>query len=331
MIGSALLVDHSFTPNILIIGAGSIGRRHAKNCARLGAAVSVFDIAPDLRLSFCRENGFKPISDVDLALKSTPFDAAIVCTPNHLHIAAAQKVADAKIDLFIEKPLSHTFDGVPELISTIEKNNLIAMAGFNLRFEPGLRYLKQTVDPKNVAFVQIESGSHMPTWRPGADYRNVYSSKKSMGGGIILDDVHELDYACWLFGYPDSVLCSLGKFSNFEIDVEDTAAFHFKYSDKLITIHSDYLQKRYTRKCKICYRDGRTTEWKFGDSVIHFHDEGEEIISYKDTFDINNLYLDEMKVFFDCINTRLCPESDIKNAAAILRMALDAKNFSSNA
>jgi predicted dehydrogenase len=327
MTGDTLMGDFSDAPNVLIIGAGSIGRRHAQNCARLGAEVSIFDIARDSLMSLCRDNGYTPITNLDNALKSTPYDAAIVCTPNHLHIPSAQQVADAKINLFIEKPLSHNFDGVPELISTIEKNHLIAMAGFNLRFEPGLRYLKKTVEPKNVAFVQIESGSHMPIWRPGADYRKTYSANKSMGGGIILDDVHELDYACWLFGAPESVLCSCGKFSNFEIDVEDTASFHFTYPDKLITIHSDYLQKRYTRKCKICYRDGTTTEWKFGDSVIDYRNESEEIFSYKESFDVNNLYLDEMKVFFDCIKTRTAPESDLKNASAILKIALDAKEY----
>jgi len=317
--------EFSDAPKVLIIGAGSIGRRHAQNCARLGADVGIFDIARVPLLTLCRENRYTPITNIDIALKSTPYDAAIICTPNHLHISSAQKVADAKINIFIEKPLSHNFDGVAELISTIEKNHLIAMAGFNLRFEPGLQYLKKTVDPNNVAFVQIESGSHMPTWRPGADYRKTYSANNSMGGGIILDDVHELDYACWLFGYPDSVMCYSGKFSNFEIDVEDSADFCFKYPDKSVTIHSDYLQKRPSRKCKICLRDGNTLEWEFGNRVTEYSDGAENVISYKDTFDVNNLYLFEMEKFFKHIQDRSMPESDIANAAKILKIALDAK------
>jgi predicted dehydrogenase len=313
--------------NILIIGAGSIGRRHAQNCAHLGANVSIHDVAHDHLAALCREKGYIPVYDLDTALKHRSFDAALVCTPNHLHIPFAQKIADAEIDLFIEKPLSHNSDGVDELVSTIERNQLITMAGFNLRFEPGLQFLKKNVDPRKVAFAQIESGSHMPGWRSGVDYRKVYSANKSMGGGIILDDVHELDYACWLFGYPDSVLCSFGQFSNFEIDVEDTASYHFRYADKLVTIHSDYLQKRYTRKCKICYRDGSTTEWVFGDRVVDYHDGEEQVFLYKDRFDINDSYIEEIQTFMQCIRDRTIPESDIVNAAKILKIALEAKSM----
>lgn len=310
---------------ILVIGAGSIGRRHAQNCAALGAIVSVYDVIPNNLNSLCSEKGYKPIVDLNDALKTKSFDAALICTPNHLHIHTARKVVDAGLDVFIEKPLSHTYDGVEELNEDITKKQIIAMGGFNLRFEPGLNYLKKNLNPDDVAFVQIESGSHMPTWRPGSDYRTTYSANKSMGGGIILDDTHELDYACWLFGYPQSVKCSFGKFSNFEIDVEDTADFHFMYSDKLVTIHSDYLQKRYTRRCKICLRNGNTIEWIFGNSVAEYSNVEEKVFSYHDTFDINNLYLQEMQNFFTHIRERSIPESDIHNAAKILRIALLAK------
>ena len=253
------------------------------------------------------------------------YDAALICTPNHRHMPVALQIVDAGLDLFIEKPLSHTINGVKELIENIAKKHIIAMAGFNLRFEPGLIYLKKNVDPENVAFAQIESGSYLPTWRSGTDYRKTYSANKSMGGGIILDDTHELDYACWLFGYPESVQCSFGKFSNFEIDVEDTADFHFMYPDKLVSIHSDYLQKRYTRKCKICLRDGNTMEWEFGNRVVEYFDGKETIFSYKDSFDINNLYVQEMQTFFRHIKDRSLPESDVNNAAKILKLALLAK------
>jgi len=311
--------------HILVIGAGSIGKRHARNCASLGARVGVYDVIPDSLTVLCRENGFTPVLDLDRALKNEAFDAALVCTPNHLHVPVAFQVVDAGMDVFIEKPLSHTCEGVDELIARIDKQQIIAMGGFNLRFEPGLGFLKQHVDPADVAFVQIESGSYMPAWRPNTDYRNTYSANKSMGGGIILDDIHELDYACWLFGYPESVHCRSGRFSSFEIDVEDTADFQFNYPDKSVTIHSDYLQKRYCRRCKICLRNGDTIEWEFGNHVIQYCDGKETVFSYRETFDINTMYMQEMQVFFDHVTDRSPPESDIRNAAKILEIALKAK------
>jgi predicted dehydrogenase len=312
-------------PRIVVIGAGSIGRRHAENLTRLGASVGMYDVATEYLTDLCREKGYEPVRDLDKAIKKEHYDAALVCTPNHLHITMARKTVDADLDLFVEKPLSHSYDGVEDLLWTVAKKELVAMAGFNLRFEPGLLHLKKTIDPKRVAFAQIDAGSHMPTWRPGTDYRKTYSANRSMGGGIILDDVHELDYACWLFGYPQTVLCSYGRFSSLEIDVEDTADFHLRYPDKLVTVHSDYLQKRYTRRCKICYRDGHAVEWTFGDRVVEYLDDRELLFSYKDRFSVNDLYVEEMRTFLDCIRKRRVPESDLTNAARILKIAISAK------
>lgn len=146
-----------------------------------------------------------------------------------------------------------------------------------------------------------------------------------MGGGIILDDVHELDYACWLFGFPDTVSCACGKFSNFEIDVEDTADIRFIYNNRLVTLHADYLQRRYNRTCKICMRDGSTIEWIFGNSVTEYHADEECSFSYRESFDVNSMYVAEMKEFLHCLNDHVVPESDLQNARRILEIALNAK------
>jgi len=310
---------------IIIIGAGSIGRRHATNLANLGMGISVFDIDRNLLDKTCSENSWNPVFDLDQILDRDHFDAAVICTPNHLHIPYAQKAADAGLDLFIEKPLSHNRLGVDKLLSDVREKDLVGMAGFMLRHEPGLQYLKKYVSSRNVAFAQIESGSYMPAWRPGTDYRTTYSANRSMGGGIILDDVHEIDYACWLFGYPAEVQCSSGRFSDFQIDVEDTAEFQFKYPDKIVTIHSDYLQRRYCRRCKICLRDGTTIEWVFGEHVIRYTDDHEERFEYKDNFAVNDMYVGEMQEFIRCMTLHRIPESSLENAAKILDIALHAK------
>ena len=146
-----------------------------------------------------------------------------------------------------------------------------------------------------------------------------------MGGGIILDDVHEIDYACWLFGYPDSVLCTFGNYGGLDIDVEDVADMHLRYPDKIVTIHSDYLQRRYTRKCKICFRDGYSTEWVFGDHVTEYTEAGENTYSYGDRFKPNDMYFDEMNDFLSCLKNDTPPDSNLENAVQILKIALIAK------
>lgn len=314
---------------ILVIGAGSIGKRHATNLADLGVEISIHDVNTKSLKEFCNDNPrFTPVFDLETGLKDNDYDAAVICTPNHLHVPIAHKVVDAGIDLFIEKPLSHSFDGVTELLGKVHRQNLICMAGFNLRYEPGLKYLKEHLNPGDVAFARVEFGSYLPFWRPKTDYRKSYSGNKSMGGGIILDDVHEIDYSCWLFGYPKNVMCSSGTFGNLEIDVEDTAEFVLQYQDKLVTIHCDYLQRKYSRNCHICLRNGETIRWEFGDHVIKYGDNDEEIFNYRDQFTINDMYVSEMKEFVRCIERREIPESTLENAAMILRIALEGKEVS---
>jgi predicted dehydrogenase len=317
-----------YKQKILIIGAGSIGRRHAANLKTLDVVVSIFDIFKGTR-EFCREYGYGHETNLKRSLNSGVYDAALVCTPNHLHVPISQEVADAGVPLFVEKPLSHTKKGIPHLLDTVRNKGLIAMAGFNLRFEPGLQYIKSNLDVSRVAFTRIECGSHMPGWRPNTDYRATYSAQRSMGGGIILDDIHELDYACWLFGYPERIVSAYGRYSNFEIDVEDTAEIHLGYPDKLVTLHMDYLQRRYTRKCTICLRDGFSIDWVFGDHVTENYGSGEHTFHYSDSFDINGMYKKEIAYFLMCLKEGIMPESNLENAAKILDIALVAKRRSS--
>ena len=317
--------DPKSRKKVIIIGAGSIGRRHATNLVTLGIEVSVFDVNQPLLKTICAENPWNPIVDLDFAFDQNQFDAAIICTPNYLHIPYAQKAVDAGLNIFIEKPLSHNRQGVNELLGDVDKKSLIGMAGFMLRFEPGLCYIKRVLDISQVAFARIESASHMPLWHPESDYRKSYSANRSMGGGIILDDVHEIDYAFWLFGIPESVSCAYGRFSNFEIDVEDTADIRFIYPERLVTLHADYLQRRYSRNCKICLKDGTTIEWVFGNSVTEYKIDGEKIFNYREGFDVNSLYIDEMREFITCITEHKNPESNLENAKKILEIALNAK------
>jgi predicted dehydrogenase len=314
--------------HMFVIGSGSIGRRHARNLKNLGAHVTLFEINRDLLHATCTEEGFTPCTDLEHYINTEKPDAAFICTPNHLHIPIARQLADKGIDIFIEKPLSDTRDGIEDLIRTVSQKKCIAMVGFMLRFEPGLAIIKERIRPDNVAFAQLEFGSHMPLWRKGVDYRAVYSANKSMGGGTILDDTHELDYACWLFGPPKAVKCSFGRFSSFEIDVEDTAMITYEYPDKLVSIHSDYLQRKYSRHCKICDREGYIIEWTFGDSVRFSDEFGVQVITYKETFDVNQLYVDEVRYFINCIRKRIRPDSDIENGYEILKIALLAKHKS---
>jgi predicted dehydrogenase len=312
-------------PRILVVGAGSIGCRHAANLRALGCDVGVHDVNEERMRTCCATTGSAEVPDLTRVLTSATYNAAVICTPTVHHIPAAQSCADAGLHLFIEKPLSDRFDGVDHLIDTVRSRELMCMVGFNLRYEPGLVWLKQNLDPRTIAFGRVEFGSYLPSWRPEQDYRTVYSARKDLGGGIVLDDVHEIDYPCWIFGYPQRVCSTAGRFGNLDIDVEDTAEIHLIYPDQVITLHMDYLQRRYTRRAVFCTREGYHVSWEFGNAVIWTDADGEHTHSYGADFRINDLYVAEMQDFLTTLAGGRAPPSNLENGAEILRIALRIK------
>ncbi len=130
----------------------------------------------------------KVFDDIELALNEKP-DAVFICNPSSFHISIALKAAQVGCNLFIEKPLSHNFDKVQELINIVENQNIKAIVGFQMRFHPCLLRLRSLIQEKSVGriiTVRVEVGEYMPGWHTYEDYRQLYASQEELGGGVIL-------------------------------------------------------------------------------------------------------------------------------------------------
>src|SRR5882672_7407751 len=122
-------------------------------------------------------------------------DTVLVTAPSSMHVELAIVGARNGCHLFIEKPLSHTLDGVGELLETVKRQTLITMVGCNMRFHPGPALVKRLIDEGvvgNVLAARVKTGSYLPEWRPGMNYRDSYSASVQMGGGALLDCIHEI-------------------------------------------------------------------------------------------------------------------------------------------
>jgi len=133
----------------IVIGTGSIGKRHIKNLLSLGEDVIAYDIS-ETNLSNVKEQfGISVYNDIDDCLKKADQGMnAFICTPAPSHIYYAQKCADLKMDLFVEKPLADSMEGLDKLVHTINANNLVSLVGCNMRFDRGLSILKQLLEKK---------------------------------------------------------------------------------------------------------------------------------------------------------------------------------------
>ena len=318
---------------VLVLGYGSIGKRHIRNLLQLGYQnLTVFD--PN-ESSLKEVEGIAPNTDVTSdygALLMKSFDVVFVCSPTALHVKQALDFAERKTHLFIEKPLGDSLEGVNDLIGTVRKNQLITMIGCNMRFHPAVTFLKEVLHSNILGALyhfRLEAASYLPDWRPGQDYRNNYGAHRDMGGGIILDGIHELDYATWLFGDFRQIECVAGKLSNLEIDVEDVAEITVQSKSNVIgSIYLSYLDQPYRRGYDISGEKG-SLRWRYENKFVEIFMNGDTAWKKAKEFsdyDANNSYLDMLKYFFNCLENKRETFCNVKFARNVLSAALTARS-----
>ncbi len=229
----------------------------------------------------------------------------------------------------MEKPLSHSLDGVDELIREAAERNRTLQVGYNWRFHPGVQRVKALVEQGaigRILWARAEFGQYLPDWRPWQDYRLSYTASRSKGGGIILESSHEIDYMRWIFGEVVQVYCVAGALSDLQVDAEDTASMILRFDSGCIgEIHLDFVQRTPSRSCKVVGTEG-TIIWDNTDSSVRVftaHDDKWERIDV--SCDRNDKYLAEMKSFLACLDGAQQPIVDADAARRVLEIATAAR------
>jgi len=315
----------------LVVGCGSIGKRHIQNLLALDAGdILAFDIRADRRDDAVREFGIERVKSLEAAWRADP-DVVFITVPTALHIEIALEAAFRRCHLFIEKPLSNSWTGVERLLRVVRQNGLVTLIGCNMRFHPGLSRVKQLISDGAVGDLiaaRVEVGHYLPDWHPWEDYRKSYSARRELGGGVILDAIHEIDYIRWLIGEVKGAACVAGKLSHLEIDTEDTAAILVQFENGAVgEIHLDYIQRVYSRTCQIIGEDG-TIHWDYTAGEVRWYSariRQWNVYSNPRGWEPNQMYLDEIKHFLRCLTAEKTPALDVAGAARVLEIALAAK------
>jgi predicted dehydrogenase len=316
--------------NILVVGYGSIGKRHIKNLLTISnAKIIVYTkqkfSSPDKRIVVH--------NDLDMCLKMKP-EIGFVTNETSYHIPIAMKLAKSGIDLFLEKPLSHSVKNIHTLENTVQKNKLITQMGCHLRFHPCLKKIKQLIDKKflgKIISVQVENGSYLPDWHPYEDYRKGYAAKDDLGGGVTLTCIHEIDYLYWFFGELLEISSITGKFSDLELTTDDYSTSIMKFKNGVIgELHLDYFQRPEYRQCKIRGTKG-ILYWNSDDNEVKFFSAKQnnwKTILKLNNFERNNMYVDEIKYFLKCVKQRQITLNDVSQGIKTLEIALSIKKSS---
>ena len=302
---------------VLVVGLGSIGRRHVGIIKELFPEINIVV----LRHRQCDKNDidalglYKCVTSIDQAIETNP-QAAIIANPATKHIEVAEQLANNGIHLLIEKPISDSSMGVQALINICHQNNVILMTGYNFRFLPSLIEFRKQLQAKKIGdiyLVRSEVGQYLPSWRPESDYNNGVSANKSLGGGVLLELSHEIDYLSWIFGSINWVKSHISKQSDLDIDVEDSAniILGFKSTDGrelTASLNMDFIRHDATRKCFVIGEQG-TLLWNGISGKVEFFAKGDNDWStlFSSKADRNYTYTEEIKSFFSSIEFNRSP------------------------
>ena len=226
---------------VLIIGFGSIGKRHFEILNEFDN-VNRIDIVTKQRIEVIKT--FQKLEDID---DLSFYDYFIISSETVKHYEQLKYIC-SEVDnkkILVEKPL---YDKNYKEINT---NNKIFTA-YNLRFHPVLQKLFTLLQNEEIYYANIMCGQYLPTWRPEQDYKDSYSAKREEGGGVLRDLSHELDYATWLFGDIKKIKAINTKVSDLEINSDDIfTAIAISNRNIIVNLTVDYISKAPIRRLMI--------------------------------------------------------------------------------
>ena len=265
---------------VLIVGYGSIGQRHLK---------IVRERLPDASIMVFRHQATADLPEMANLVTSSINDiysfqpeAAIIANPAPFHMQFAKELIDMGCHLLIEKPISDKSDDVVDLLQRVRAAGVVCQVGYNLRYLPSLSQFRNFINENLVGqplSIRCEVGQYLPSWRSDNDYRHGVSARSDLGGGVMLELSHEIDYLCWIFGEVDWVSSWFGHVSDLDIDVEDTAHLNLGFKSKefnkpvIANLNMDFIRRDATRNCTVIGSNG-SLHWNGLTGVINIYRPG---------------------------------------------------------
>lgn len=299
---------------VLMVGLGSIARKHM-------AALRTLDPAVELTAWRSSRTGasVEGVRDVYELPLDGGFDFAVVCNPTSCHADTVKALLALNIPLFIEKPLFSEL-GHEELLEEIRCKGILTYVACNMRFEDTLQYLHDHVKELRVNEVNVYCGSYLPSWRPGTDWRNGYSAREELGGGVHRDLIHELDYIHWIFGNPVRSRKVLRSVSSLEIGAVDYANYLLEYPGFTASVVLNYFRKDYRRTVEIV-ADGTT--WTADLAAGTVTDETGRVL-FRSAQTGDDDYLAQMRAFVQLVKQKATTcDNDVFEAYEVLKLCLE--------
>lgn len=315
---------------VLVVGLGSIGRRHLRMLAEIWQPTVIhLSSNPAMSVQVAEEMPLpvRTVNSWQEAFAERP-KFAIVANPTAHHLEAASKLADSDIPFIIEKPVSDRLDGLEQLQDVVRQKNLPVLVGFQLRYHPGYQKFMQFIRSGAIGkplSLQGHVGQYLPEWRE-VDYRKNYSASRRLGGGVIFDLCHEIDIAISAMGIVRQVSCVCGQYSDLEIDTEDIAELVLEHENNTLShIHLNYLEPKFRWTTTVLGTQGSVT-WDYGEGFVYLvpHDGEREVWHTPANTERDDVFRTQMQQWLEVLDGNITPAVDLATGIAVTKVAVAA-------
>jgi predicted dehydrogenase len=336
--------------NILIIGLGSIGQRHLRNLKKIQPKAKFYALRKKYTTPLLNSSNKATKGDIkkkyslkylnnleEINKNKIKLDCAFVCTPTSYHVSQIIWLLKNDINCFVEKPLGSSLKQLKELEFLLKKKKkLITMMGFQLRFNPIIKYLENILKKKSpigkIFTAHIHHGENIKDFHPYEDYKTSYAAIKKLGGGVILTQIHEIDYLLHLFKEYDFKHISFvsSKVSNLNLNVEDvfSATFLLKNNNNkiLCSMNLNFIERPKKRKIYLIGEKGSVSVCLNSQKVLIF--KNNKTIVKRFIFKKNDIFVKEIKFFLSKIKSKnnISNNLNLFNGLKTLRFAIKLKN-----
>ena len=313
---------------ILILGVGSIGERHVRCFLQTGRVeVGIVETHADLRHNIAKRYGIKQYYEkLDDAL-GEKWHSSVIATPAHTHLTLAQRLADAAISSFIEKPLDVSLDRLNALLTTVKTNNLIMGVAYIHRSHPALFAMRQAIVDGRFGqplHIVATGGQHFPSHRPA--YASTYYRDHVTGGGAIQDALtHIINAAEWLVGPITRLSADAMHQRLADIEVEDTVNLIARHGEVMASYTLNQHQAPNELQMTVVCENGTVRyeplkhQWGWCDEP-----NGPWHIDTADLKERDDWFTHQAHAWLDVIENKQTPRCTLEQAAQTLRVNLAA-------
>lgn len=312
--------------SILVLGTGSVGRRHAKNLVALGAEVACMDPSKDRLEQAQRE--IPGITATFATLEESLPHAAkwtgvVVASPPSVHVTQALRAIRSGIPVLLEKPVSPDLASAQQLARAVRLSGVPLLLGYTYRWWPPLREIRDRVLSGVVGplrHARITMSAHLADWHPWERYQDFFMAKRELGGGALLDESHFIDIMLWMFGWPTAISGRSERLSSLEITTDDNVDLLAIYPDNFrVSIHLDIYGRPHEKSVTVVGENG-TLQCLFDPDVVRWSSSPTGDWTER-PFDCerNDMFFQTAREFLDVATGKWDPSCTIEDGVRVLQ------------